>query len=134
VSRAWLVGACSGLSLAIGLGFMLARSRLKYAWIALPVILLAAAVSVPTTVILLVLQSSILGFVLVIVAAVTQRLVERRKLRPAGFVEPSGLLVGGSSGMGRDEVGSEASTVIRARTGTTADHAPAVVAEGLEAR
>lgn len=136
VSRAGLVGGCSGAVLAIGLLLMLARPWVRLAWVLLPIALLAAAVSVAPSVILLVVQSSTLGCVLVVVAALTQRFVERRRMIPAGFAEPSGLIVGGPSGSGHAgpaEAGSDASTVIRGRSATTADHVPAVVSEGVQA-
>lgn len=129
LSRAGLVGLCSGAVLAIGLVMMLARTPARVAWLLLPIAALAAAVLVPPSVIALVVQSSLLGVALVSVAAATQRFVERRTPASPSFAESSGLVISGAARVAPPaEVGSDDSTVVRGRAGTTVDHAPAGVA------
>ena len=126
VSRASLVGVGSGVVLGLGLLLMAARGWARTAWAFLPALLLAGFVVSPPSLIPLAAQSSALGFVLLGVAVATQGLVDRR--RPGGMAaEPSGLVVVSASASGRrgvPEVGSEDSTVVRARSGTTVDRAP----------
>lgn len=132
VSRAVLVGWFSGGLLALGLIVLLGVVPGRpVALVALACVLMAASAAHPS-VVLLVLQSSSIGALLLIPAAVTHRLVERR--RGSGSImadsgEPSVRL--GSSTQGRppsssddlaSEVGSEESTVIRSRQEAPVEH------------
>ncbi len=132
--RAWLLGIFSGITLGLGLFLIFSRPRIRSMGVAALIAVVAAAALVPASWIMLIGQSAALGAVLAMVAAVTQRFVDRRLPAAPLFAEPSGL--GGSvpSIQGRpvpNEVGSDASTIVRARTGTTIDHAAArAAAEG----
>ena len=129
LSRAGLVASCSGSVLAIGLLLMLARPRGLAVWVAMPSAILAAAVFVPPSILGLVVQSGLVGVLLLAIAFATKRLVDRRGPTLSGFVEASrsglNFEVGSSRLAQLPDLGSEGSTVIRGRPGTTIDHAPA---------
>jgi hypothetical protein len=125
VSRALLIGACSGLVLAIGIAFLVARPPGRLVGIGALIAALAATVTVEPAVLLLCARSSLAGAILVLVAAVTQRLVEGRRPARGTYAEPSGQRgLEHSVGSSRDHVpavGSDASTVIRPRAASTLD-------------
>jgi hypothetical protein len=87
---------------------------------------LAAATVVGPVVTLVVIQSSMIGVVFTLVAAMVQRLVERpRRAASAVFSESGGLATSatpGSSLSRADVVGSDDSTAIRVRAVSTVDH------------
>ena len=139
VSRAGLVGSCSGLVLGVGLVLLMARRWMRAAWATLPIAALVAAVCVSPSVLGVVLQSSLVGVGLLSLAALTQRFVERRVPISPSFGEPIPASLANSGASGRIPfaplVGSEDSTVIRGKAGTTIDHIPAGVSldEGQDA-
>jgi hypothetical protein len=125
VHRAGLVAMFSGL--VLGLGILLLsgppRFRLIGAVALLALVALAAALDPGVT--FLAAQSSAVGVALLVPAALIQRLVERRRGR-APRPEPSGsgpAPLTGSSRRLAATVGSDESTLIRPRPGTTVDHA-----------
>ncbi len=79
VSRAWLVAACSGVTLIIGFIAIFARIRFRTAWaIAAGLGLLAAALLEPSVTAQLA-QSSLMGAALTALGLVIQRLHDRRR-------------------------------------------------------
>ncbi|RUL85846.1 hypothetical protein [Tautonia sociabilis] len=123
-SRATLVGACSGAVLLVGLLALVRRPWGRRAFPAAIAALLVLLMLVGRSTAALALQSSSVGWLLVAVAVLTRRAVDRR--RPAGrFGEQSGL--GTASGLGDSPsggsgsggssplVGSDDSTAIRPR-------------------
>jgi hypothetical protein len=123
VSRAGLVGACSGS--VLGLGLVLLVWRPRGLWIVLAAVGLAliVAVAVQPGLILPALQSSLVGVVLALVAAVMRRLIEQRRPSPTRFGESGGLVIGPPSGSSPVVlVGSDDSTAIRPRPATTIEH------------
>ncbi|MEO6807857.1 MAG: hypothetical protein ABI353_01950, partial [Isosphaeraceae bacterium] len=137
-SRAGLVAIYSGLVLGLGVVLLIYRPPGRLVRLTALGLILAVAVAVEPSVTLLAVQSSVVGVALVVLAAVTQRLVEGRRLGGPLRLEPSGLGGSGLPGSSRQILlGSdpEESTVIRPRPGTTVDHQslPAK-AEGVERR
>ena len=136
VSRAGLVGFCSGAVLVLGLVATSARRWIRAGVFLAIALALVAAVLAPPSVIPLVAQSSVLGFVLLAVAAATRTRLDRRRPAVPRGGESSGLGLSASGTSGRvavADVGSEESTVIRARVGTTVERAPLEAAENLPA-
>jgi hypothetical protein len=139
LSRAALVGGCSGAVLLAGMVLLLGQAPGRLArGLALAAALAAAATLDPTSLLQLA-QSGAVGLVLLAVAALTQRLVERRSAPgPARGVPatpgPSGVApaAAGGSGVGVAAGGSspsgpalEGSTVVRPRpSSTTMDYVP----------
>ncbi len=134
-SRAALVGVCSGVVLVVGIVFLLYRrsGRLLRALVLGAALAMVAAFD--ATSLLQLLQSGAVGVLLLLVAALTQRLVERRQgmlARPSPSVSGvSGVtgavvLAGGGAASTSSGASIEGSTVIRPRTtSTTVDFAPA---------
>ena len=127
VSRAGMVGVCSGLVLAAG---VLLLVRWPSGWLVVaPTAALAIAVgaALRPDETLLVVQSSLVGVGLTILAGIVHRLSDRAG--PASRIgsssgRPASSLAGSSSLMGLSMVGSDESTAIRARPGSTAEHVP----------
>jgi hypothetical protein len=125
-SKAEMVGLFSGLSLLCGIVFLLWKPRSTLAGLIILAGLLAAAATLHPSTILAGAQAGLVGVALTVLAALTQRVVDRRKPITPLYHEPSGL--SGSPGgiesrNGALRVGSEESTVIRARgAATTVDH------------
>ncbi len=129
-SRALLVALCSGMALALGVVLLVWRPPGRLLWLIAPAAALAAAAALEPSITWLAIQSSMVGLFLTLVAAVTQRLVERRQSPAPLFGESSLVQRPGSTGSTRDltpAVGSDESTVVRARAGTTIEHIPAPV-------
>jgi hypothetical protein len=122
-SRPLLVGIFSGGALAAGL-ILLRWPLPTKIWIpSAAALVFVTFVAIDSNVVLLAAQSSVVGLMLVLVAAVTEWLVERRR-RPASLFSESATR-SSSSGSGRvatAEVGSDDSTVIRSRAASTAEH------------
>ncbi len=136
VSRAGLVGGCSGAVLILGLIATSVRRWFRASMFIALALALFGAVIAPPSVIPLVAQSSVLGFILLAVAATTRTRLDRRRPAVLRGGESSGLSLGASATSGRlavADVGSEESTVIRARVGTTVDRAPVEAPENLPA-
>jgi hypothetical protein len=123
--RAWLVATCSGLVLGLGVlllawrpsGWLVACTALGLA--------LAVAVAIQPSVTLLAIQSSVVGVLLTALAAVMQRVIDRRRPATARYGEPSTLTTPagqGSSFSGLATVGSDESTAIRVRPPSTREH------------
>jgi hypothetical protein len=124
VSRALLVAVCSGM--VLGLGILVLRwypaRQLTAACLLAMAVAIAAAWEPNTT--LLAVQSAVLGLILTVLAALMQRM-QNRRAAPSTVGEVSGLgsaLTPGSS-LGRwSEPGSDDSTAIRVRPASTVDH------------
>jgi hypothetical protein len=131
--RALLVGLCSGMVLAVGL--VVLRARRLGLHIASLVVApsLALALALDSNLTFIALQSSVAGVVLVALAATTQWLLDRRRPEARVLSEPS-LQPAAGSGSGRTPaivVGSDDSTVIRARIASTAEHVRPAPPDGL---
>ncbi|QDV34194.1 hypothetical protein [Tautonia plasticadhaerens] len=125
--RSVLVGACSGLVLLAGLSALVRHRHRGRVLPAAALVGLAALMAVNRSTAILAVQSSSVGWLLVAVAVLTRRAVDRR--RPsARFGDPSGLGTATSSGVDSPSgggpigsagssplVGSDDSTAIRAR-------------------
>jgi hypothetical protein len=138
LSRAALVGGCSGIVLLVGMVLLLNRASGRLVRALALSAALAAGATLDATSLLQAAQSGAVGLLLLAVAALTQRLVERRPygggpssrgaasatagasgMAPAG---PAGLGGGASNPSG---TALEGSTVIRPRTSsTTIDFVP----------
>jgi hypothetical protein len=128
-SRAVLVGICSGTTLALGLILLLARPPARLLWLCALAAAAVVGASVEPDTLLLVLQSSTLGLVLIVVAALTQRFVDRRRSRhglerASSLVERAALVPTASNRNELSDPGLEGSTVVRRRASTTIDYAP----------
>lgn len=141
-SRAVLVAACSGSVLAVGVLLLLLRPTGRWLWLVLLGTILAIGVLVEPSVVLLGLQASLVGFVLVAVAFGTERLIERRHgLGPMPVEAPGVSSRVGSTPRAIDttanvphaEVGSDESTVIRRRPAspTTLDYIPSLEQQAI---
>jgi hypothetical protein len=130
-SKAEMVGLFSGLSLLCGIVILLWKPRSVLAGVTILAGLLAIAATLHPSTILAGVQAGMVGVALTLLAALTQRVVDRRKPIAPLYHEPSGLSsspggIGSQNGAAR--VGSEESTVIRARgAATTVDHVDATV-------
>ncbi len=121
-----LVGVCSGVVLAAGMILLLARPAGRSIWVVGFGLALTLAIALDPNTGLQLGESAALGLLLALVAALTQRFVERRRGTAAAFSERSGVVVAPPSSPSRQvvlEVGSDESTVIRraarrARTGS----------------
>ncbi len=130
LSRAWIVAACSGVTLIFGFFAIFARLRFRTAWAVVAALsLLAAALSEPS-VTLLALQSGFMGAALTILGLLIQRLLDRPKASlPARETSPVGGQVVGDSSVDRQAiVGSDDSTAIRVRVPSTMDFIPSPIA------
>jgi hypothetical protein len=117
-SRGLLVGVCSGTVLVLGtLLIQIRRPSLRLAWAGALALLLAAAALVEPSVVVLVVQASLLGVALTLLTALMQHLLHRRRHVPV-FGETgtrSGTVAPGSSLNIVAGVGSDDSTQIRVR-------------------
>ncbi len=144
VARAWLVAGFSGSVLIIGLVLLARRPPATLVVVAGLISALALGAAVEPSLIFLGLQSSAFGLVLVIVAALLQRSLDHRRM-PATLVRDRArdsslealIPVAASPTPPSDSAGSDGSTVIRPRPGTTIEHvhktgasAPRPVEEG----
>ena len=126
-SRALLIGLFSGVTLAAGLALL---RRPPPGRLAIPIgaaAILSAVAAVEPNLALLSVQSSAVGLILVVLSALTGRLVDRRRPAPLFAESASWPPVAPSpSGSARrlapGEVGSDESTVIRSRAASTAEH------------
>jgi hypothetical protein len=127
VSRAWLVAACSGVTLLVGFLAIFSRIRFRTAWaIAAAIAVLAAAMLQPSVAAQLV-QSSLMGAALTSLGVLIQHLIDRRRSRPLPGREPVpgiGPPRGDSSMDRAAAVGSDDPTAIRVRTPSTLDYVP----------
>jgi hypothetical protein len=133
-SRAWLVAVCSGSVLAVG-GFLILvwRPSVPLAWAASLVLGLSAALLHPSVIVLAV-QSGMVGLLLAALIALMQRSVERRRPAPGAFADPSGRtppLAAGSTLSRTVGAGSDDSTAIRVRPVSTMDYTPALPPSAL---
>jgi hypothetical protein len=125
-SRGLLVGVCSGTVLLLGtLLIQITRPSLRLAWAAAVALLLAAAAVVEPSVVVLMVQASLVGVALTLLTALMQHLLQRRRRVPV-FGETStrtGTVAPGSSLNIVAGVGSDDSTQIRVRPpASTAEH------------
>ena len=121
----------SGGALVIGLIVLVGRPPARAAWLAALMAAVAIGAVFETEAVLGGLQSALLGLVLVGVAAVTQRFVERR--RPQLLVhEPArsgeAILRGSSRNLAAPADETEGSTIVRPKAATTIEHATAPLA------
>jgi hypothetical protein len=125
VSRGWLVAICSGVVLALGFLILLWRPAGLLPSLAVAGFLLAVAAAERPNLAILVVQSSLAGLALVLLAGLVQRVIETRRRRRPLFTEPSSLTpsaVPGSSLKRAASAGSDDSTAIRIRPGSTQEH------------
>jgi hypothetical protein len=132
-SRAWTMGICSGVVLALGFSLMFSRVRFRRIWIGVAAFCLLGSLLVHPSAVLLVLQSSISGAVLALLGLAIQKLIDRRGT-PTTAPATQAPTASSSSGLSAAPpasagVGSDDSTAIRVRTPSTLDHvaAPLVV-------
>ncbi len=127
-SRAVLVGVCSGSVLIVGLSLVLFRPPGILVGLSALGLALASAIVWDPSVTLLGVQASFVGVILTIVAACTQRFVDRRGSRHPRFAETSGSTPSASTPsaqtpLSAPEPRDESSTVVRPRApGTTVEH------------
>ena len=135
VSRAWLVAACSGVTLILGFIAIFARIRFRTAWaLAAGLGLLAAAMLDPSVTAQLA-QSSLMGAALTMLGLVIQGLHDRRRPPALSGRDPgsaTGQPSGDSSFDRAAAVGSDDSTAIRVRTPSTMDYLPSPLAGSAE--
>lgn len=120
-SRAWLLPICSGIALLMGTLVLIWKPRGRLVGLALAGSVLAAAATVELSLIVLALQSSVLGWLLTFLAAVTQRVVDRRRSAGLFPVELAPTATGprGSSIVRTAGFGSDDSTEVRQRLDST---------------
>jgi hypothetical protein len=123
-SRAWIMGICSGIVLALAFALMFSRVTFRTIWVGAAAFYLLGSLLVHPSTVLLVLQSSISGAVLALLGLSIQGLLDRRRTPMAeahspatGASSSSGLSVAPPTGVGSDD-----STAIRVRTPSTLDH------------
>jgi hypothetical protein len=127
-SRAWIVGACSGVVLLVGLLAMFSGIGFRWLWMISAVLCFLVAVFAHPSTVLLFVQSALSGVVLVLLGCGIRRVLERARVvippvSATGSV-PSQIGLGGTSA-GSPGVGSDDSTAIRGRNSSTLDYAPA---------
>ena len=123
-SKAGLVGVCSGSVLAIGLPLVLWRWRGRGLVVAALGALGATLAAFEPGALVAIAQASALGLVLIGLAAGSLRLVERRRPRAVPAARPAFEVVRDDTpGRGPSGAGSDESTFIRPRAGTTVEHA-----------
>jgi hypothetical protein len=134
VSHAWLVAACSGAAFFVGFVAIFSRVRFRALWLGASVVALLASVLVQPSVVLVAIQSALLGVVLTMMGLVLDRLMERARWTKAPRRQanhPSGRRAISDSSLQRSKgVGSEEPTEIRVRVPSTVDYAPAPFAIG----
>lgn len=124
-----MVGVCSGLVLAVGVGGLLIRSPARVLVILVGAMLIAAVAALHPDAVLQLAESGLIGAVLVLVAALIQRTIERRQASVSVFSNASNFgapppVTPGSSRRVALAAGSEESTVVRNRNSSTADFIP----------
>ena len=130
VSRSWLVAICSGVTLFIGFFAIFSRPRFKPTWVVIALIGLLAAVVVQPAVIVLVLESAVIGGVLTLLGLVIEFFIMKSRARSLvvhGVAMPAGRSGVDSSLKRPPEVGSDDSTAIRVRVPSTVDYIAAPV-------
>jgi hypothetical protein len=136
VSRAWLVAACSGVTLLIGFFAIFSRVRFRTAWAIAAVLGLLTAALVQPSVTAQLMQSALVGAALTLLGLLIQHRLDRRRSPARPGREPgSGLGPSpGDSSLNRGLfVGSDDPTAIRVRTPSTLDYVPTPLAGPAEA-
>jgi hypothetical protein len=116
---------CSGVVLALGFLILLWRPPGLLPALAVTGLLLAVAAAERPNLAILVAQSSLSGVALVLLAGMVKRAIERRRRGRPRFTEPSSLTTSvppGSSLHRATSAGSDDSTAIRIRPGSTQEH------------
>jgi hypothetical protein len=124
-SRAVLVAICSGAVLGIGILVLRWSPSRQLMAASLLAMVVAVAAALQPMITLLAVQCAVLGLILTFLAALVQRMQNRRRSAPATFGEASGLepsSMPGSSLNRWSEPGSDDSTAIRVRPPSTIDH------------
>jgi hypothetical protein len=124
VRRSWMVAICSGVTLFIGFFVIFARPRFRTTWLALAVTGLLAAVLVQPSVMVLLLESGVIGAALTFLGLFVEALIVRSRAPsiPAQSGATPAPQSGSDSGEKRaPEVGSDDSTAIRVRVPSTVD-------------
>ena len=135
VPRAVLVAVCSGMVLGIGILVLRCDPARQLMAACLLAMAVAVAAAWQPSITLMAVQSAMLGLILTILAALMHRMQNRRRSAPATFAEAGGLvspMIPGSSLNRWSEPGSDDSTAIRARPGSTVDHVVVARPEALE--
>jgi hypothetical protein len=125
-SRAWTMGICSGIVLALGFSLMFSRVGFHTTWLGAAAFCLLGSLLVHPSAVILVLQSSVSGAVLALLGLAIQRLLDRRRTPTAEARTPAPTPLSSSGLSGAPPasagVGSDDSTAIRVRTPSTLDH------------
>jgi hypothetical protein len=128
VARPWLVAWFSGSVLLVGLVLLARRPPAPLVMVSALFSALALGAAVEPSLLFLGIQSSVFGLVLVLVAALLRRSTNRRQVpgsvvrdRPRDSSHPVAVSVG-SPTPSPDLAGSDGSTIIRPREGTTIEH------------
>jgi hypothetical protein len=136
VSRAWLVVACSGVTLLLGFLAIFSRIRFRTAWAIAAVLVLLAAALVQPSVTAQLMESALVGAALTLLGLLIQHRLDRRRAPARPGREPgSGLGPSpGDSSLNRGlVVGSDDPTAIRVRTPSTVDYVPTPLAGPADA-
>lgn len=123
--RAGIVALCSGTTLALGVLLLIWRPAGGLVLAAAIGLALVLAGTIQPSLTCLAIDSAIAGILLTLLAVVMQHRLDRRRRVSSPFLEPGGLLAGPTTGssLGRiSTVGSDDSTAIRFRPGSTREH------------
>jgi hypothetical protein len=126
-SRAWLVAACSGVTLLLGFLAIFSRLRFRTAWAIAAGLALLAAAMLPPSVTAQLMQSALVGAALTLLGLLIQHRLDRRRSPARSGREPAsglGPSPADSSLKRAPAVGSDDPTAIRVRTPSTLDYVP----------
>jgi hypothetical protein len=131
VPRSWLVAICSGVTLLVGFLAIFSRVRFRTAWLVIAVIGLLAAVLVQPSVTVILLESAVIGAILILSGLLIESHIVRSRSRSISVL--GGALSAtrpatDSSLVRSPGVGSDDSTAIRVRVPSTMDFVAAPLA------
>jgi hypothetical protein len=136
VSRAWMVAACSGVSLLVGFLAIFARLRFRTVWAFAAGLGLLAATMLQPSMTAQLMQSALVGAALTLLGLLIQHLLDRRR-SPGRSGRESGSGPGASQAESSQNralvVGSDDPTAIRVRTPSTLDYVPTPLAAPADA-
>jgi hypothetical protein len=128
VSRAWLVAACSGVTLLVGFLALFSRLRFRTVWAIAAVLSLLAASMLQPSLAAQIGQSALMGAALTCLGVLIQHQLDRRRSpsQPPAREPSSGVGQPRADASPAREpgVGSDDSTAIRVRTPSTMDFVP----------
>ena len=135
VSRTWIVAASSGAVLTVGFLLLFRLIPFRLVWMATAALVLVAVLLVHPSILVLVVQSGVIGLVLSVLGFMIQWLVERRRPQPPlgvpGIPTPGPSIIDPSR-LGSGTIGSDESTAIRARVSSTMDLVTSPLGPGNE--